>query len=43
MKYDNFKNTVDDWEYRDVLHSVWNRMYRYGEQYRRDGLGVEEE
>lgn len=43
MKYDNFKNTVGDWEYRDVLHSVWNRMYRYGEQYRKDGLGDDEE
>jgi len=34
MSYDNFKNTVDDYDYSRLLNKVWATYFNWGENYR---------
>ena len=34
LKYDNFKNTVDDYDYSRLLGDVWHTYFRWGEKHR---------
>lgn len=34
MQYDNFKNTVNDYDYSSLLKVVWNEGYIWGENHR---------
>ncbi len=38
MRYDNFKNSILDYDYHEACKSVWRKMDRYGEKYRRGDL-----
>ena len=34
LNYDNFKNTVDDYDYSRLLGDVWHTYFRWGEKHR---------
>tara|TARA_Y100000004_G_scaffold64976_1_gene72940 strand:- start:1667 stop:1984 length:318 start_codon:yes stop_codon:yes gene_type:complete len=34
LNYDNFKNTVDDYDYSRLLGDVWHTHFRWGEKHR---------
>ena len=34
--YDNFKASIDDFEYHDACIDVWRRMWAYGNRYRNE-------
>lgn len=38
MVYDNFKASIDDFEYHDTCLDVWRTMWAYGERHRNGGV-----
>ena len=38
MVYDNFKASIDNFEYHDVCLEVWRTMWAYGNRYRHGGV-----
>lgn len=38
MVYDNFKASIDDFEYHDACLDVWRTMWAYGERHRNGGV-----
>ena len=34
MVYDNFKASIDDFEYHDACLDIWRTMWAYGNRYR---------
>lgn len=38
LVYDNFKGSIDDFEYHDACLDVWRTMWAYGERHRDGGV-----
>ena len=38
MAYDNFKASIDDFEYHDACIDVWRTMWAYGRRHRNGGV-----
>lgn len=38
MTYDNFKASIDDYDYHDACIDVWRTMWAYGRRHRNGGV-----